>query len=416
MASTQRRRTPLALIIAALSIFFAAFPLLAAAVLIWYADVYNRKPLWVAFVALVWGALGATLWSIIGSGIAISIVGLFLDAQTVEIIATVVFAPIVEEFFKGIILLILLGLPRLYESSTNGLVYGAMTGLGFAITENFLYYIGAYFEAGVASWVSTIIVRTVFTTFVHVMASGMLGAALGLAASRGHRPLEMLALLCLGYAGGVVIHLVWNLSATLAEYTNPVFFLFGIFCFFLFLCIILAMGLLSLWHDRSILQKEFEEECRYGVLSEGDSFVLTNASRRNALKYLFPGKLKDEYQKTTIRLAVVKHQYRYRPTQARHMEVESLRHAIAELQQRSLYFPQNPQNRTPEQVYGTPLLFNTGASENTPPPPTEPAGPHTITALNPAEFRSRVRKERNLERSLSASQERGEQPQTDAQS
>lgn len=395
----------MAVIIAVLSIFFAAIPLACVALLIWFADVYNRKPFWAAFIALAWGALGATLWSIIGAGIATIALAQVADGTTVDVVSAVIFAPVVEEFFKGIILLALLIIPRGYESATNGLVYGSMIGLGFAITENFLYYMNSYFVAGVGAWVATIIVRTLFTTFVHVMATGTTGAALGYGASRGHQPLEMLFLGLGGYSVAVLIHGVWNLTAMLSEYTDPVFFLLGIFCFFIAFAIILLSALGSIMYDRKMLQQEFDEETRLGVLSIGDSIVLSNFTKRNALQYLFPGKLKDDYKKAAIRLAVIKRQNRSNPKPKRDHEIERLRGVIKSIQHQSTYYHAGPE-RPAVQINRHVGLRSSDLPRRTEPlqagyeepQPTAPAGPHSVTALNPLEFRSRVRREKALDR------------------
>lgn len=402
----------LAAVIAILSIFAAAFPVACVAVLIWCADVYNRKPFWAAFIALAWGALGATLWSIIGSGIAIAVLENMTDGTTVEFISAVVFAPVVEEFFKGIILIALLLIPRGYESATNGLVYGCMIGLGFAITENFLYYMSSYYEAGIAAWVATIIVRTLLTTFVHVMATGTTGAALGFGASRGHHPLEMVFLGLGGYSVAIVIHGVWNLTATLSEYTNPIFFLIGILCFLFAFAILLCSALASIMYDRRILQQEFDEETRLGVLSVGDSIVLSNFTKRNALQYLFPGRLQDDYKKAAIRLAVIKRQNRSNPTLKREQEIEYLRQLIRQIQNQSTFYhpkrPQNPYdpNSQPLEKFSRHVALRSSdlPRREDPTPgsslPVEHVNrePHSITALNPLEFRSRVRRSHQLDR------------------
>ncbi|MGF1574219.1 MAG: PrsW family intramembrane metalloprotease [Sumerlaeia bacterium] len=396
------------LVIAILSIFFAAFPLSCVALLIWFADVYNRKPFWAAFIALAWGALGATLWSIIGSGIAATILGLFAEPTTVEFISAVVFAPVVEEFFKGIILLGLILIPRGYESATNGLVYGSMIGLGFAITENFLYYLSSYFSAGVGAWITTIILRTLFTSFVHVMATGSMGAALGYGASRGHNPWEMVIFGLGGYSIAVVIHGVWNLTATLSEFTSPAFFFLGILCFFIAFAVILSSAIMSIAYDRKVLKQELEEETTFGVLSLGDSIVISDFTKRNSLQYLFPGKLKDDYKKTAIRLAVIKRQNKIYPKAKRDLEIQSLRAHLKELQGHSTYYNAGPErpalqiNRHVGLRSSDLLRRNVEMPEDSAINPPEPQGPHSVTILNPLEFRSRVRRENALDRGESS--------------
>jgi len=437
------------LFIAAFSIFFAACPLLLVAMVIWSADVYNRKPIWTGLIAIFWGAFFATT-SVLGIQfvLEIFITGIWnITGARLENIQAVIIAPTMEEITKGIILLILLFVPRSFESGTNGLVLGALAGVGFAITENFMYYINTYYMAGPGAWIATIIIRTLFSTFIHVMASGVIGFCLGLGASRGHNPIEMIVLLMIGYVVAVGIHLVWNLSATLGEISAG-FVLVGFLSFFLAAFCILMLGLGSVFYDRRILQREFEDEIHQGVLSQEDSFILTRWTRRDALRFVFPGKLSSEFQKTALRLAVIKHQNRHYKKPKRESEIQRLRSNILEMkhvtnfieqemrqkhqhqnlpgmdlfaQQRMLQPNMNFQNQQHVQKPNNPPPFQSLDSRpdnppqnnqpnqpyvgmsNLPQKPPEyleqeeqPPVPHSIRIINPSEFRRKVKKHHHL--------------------
>ena len=66
---------------------------------------------------------------------------------TGEAFGAVISAPLVEESAKAIILLIFFFAKRdEFDGVVDGIVYAAMVGLGFAMTENIQYYGRAAFE------------------------------------------------------------------------------------------------------------------------------------------------------------------------------------------------------------------------------------------------------------------------------
>lgn len=72
-------------------------------------------------------------------------------------------APLVEESIKGLLLLVLLIIWRHeIDSILDGIIYGAMIGLGFAMVENVFYFAGAFAEGGTEGWWSVVILRNVF--------------------------------------------------------------------------------------------------------------------------------------------------------------------------------------------------------------------------------------------------------------
>ena len=110
-------------------------------VLIWKFDRYDREPFKLVFTNYLWGALGAIVLAILGSFLLTSIASIFIkeDLQLSRFGAIVV-APVVEEITKGMFLLITIA-NRKFDNITDGIVYGGAIGLGFGMTENFLYFI-----------------------------------------------------------------------------------------------------------------------------------------------------------------------------------------------------------------------------------------------------------------------------------
>jgi hypothetical protein len=170
------------------SVLVAVVPIVGYLTFIWWLDRYEREPLWLVIGTFLWGALGGTIGAIVVSGTlqlgVDAALGRARNSREISAaIGAVILAPLVEEATKGLILLILL-LSKQFDNSTDGLIYGAATGLGFAMTENFLYFLTVYQQGGAKAWVGNMITRTLFSAVVHCCASGTLGFFLGLSRYR----------------------------------------------------------------------------------------------------------------------------------------------------------------------------------------------------------------------------------------
>ena len=180
---------------------------------LWYVlslDRYEKEPLRAVAFAFGWGAVGAVIFSVFAelffAGFAILAAGED-DADTLTL---VVGAPVIEEAFKGLALLLLLWFYRQeFDNVLDGVVYGAVVGLGFAMTENIGYFIIAYEEDG-ASGLGELFVRAVINGFGHAMYTGIVGAAIGWSRSRYARGAARIAVPVLGYLIAVLLHMLWN--------------------------------------------------------------------------------------------------------------------------------------------------------------------------------------------------------------
>ena len=84
----------------------------------------------------------------------------------------IVVAPIVEEITKGLFLLITITNKK-FDNITDGIVYGGAIGLGFGMTENFLYFV-SYGES-ISNWIMLVIVRSLFSAVMHCVSTATLG-------------------------------------------------------------------------------------------------------------------------------------------------------------------------------------------------------------------------------------------------
>ncbi len=118
----------------------AIIPMIIYLLVIWRFDRYDREPFGLVLQNYLWGALGAIFFAIIGSSIITSGLSILIHDQTqLNHAETIFVAPFVEEITKGIFLLITFSNKK-FDNITDGIVYGGAIGLGFGMTENFLYF------------------------------------------------------------------------------------------------------------------------------------------------------------------------------------------------------------------------------------------------------------------------------------
>ncbi|MEA2596578.1 MAG: protease PrsW [Thermomicrobiales bacterium] len=194
-----------------LSVIAAVVPALFYSWLVLRLDKYEAEPRRAIIGAFAWGAVGAILFSVIAELIFGSLLVGEVGEEGASFLTVAVGAPIIEEFFKGIALLVLLWFfRREFDNVLDGLVYGALIGLGFAMTENILYFGQAYLDDGARGLGELFVVRAIINGFGHALYTGTTGAALGWSRTRYHRGLGRFLVPILGFGLAVLQHFCWN--------------------------------------------------------------------------------------------------------------------------------------------------------------------------------------------------------------
>lgn len=187
-------------------------------VIVWFAvryiDRWEPEPRRLLVFAVAWGAVAAVALAL-GVDLVLTLAVGRLPAE----FSSVVQAPIVEELAKGLgVLLIFVFARRFFDGPVDGIVYGALIGAGFALTENVQYFAISYLEGGPGQVATTFFLRAVLSPFAHVMFTSLTGFAFGLAARRGLRGGGALAYGITGVLAAIVLHGLWNGSATFANF------------------------------------------------------------------------------------------------------------------------------------------------------------------------------------------------------
>ncbi|MEW5931698.1 MAG: PrsW family intramembrane metalloprotease [Gemmatimonadota bacterium] len=197
----------------AVGLLLATLPVpLYVAVALWL-DRFEAEPRGLLVRAFVWGAAGAVFFSmLVNSFFEISLAGT-LGEEAAGLAGSVISAPLVEELTKALVLFVLFFRHRdEFDNVTDGIVYAAMVGLGFAMTENVLYYGNALAE-GIDSSLGTFVVRGMLSPFAHPFFTAMTGIGLGIARERNRGAIRFFSPV-LGLCAAMLLHATWNLAAS----------------------------------------------------------------------------------------------------------------------------------------------------------------------------------------------------------
>jgi protease PrsW len=196
-----------------LGLITATIPVPIYLMLVLWIDRYESEPLWMLATAFLWGALVTPFFAFLLNTTLGVIASLMTnDEKTGEMFATVFAAPIVEETGKAIILIIFIIWCRdEFDGVIDGIVYASLAGLGFAMTENVLYYGKAAMEGGAMLRV-TVILRGAMAPFSHPLFTSLTGIGLGLARQTRNIAAKIF-LPILGLFLAITMHFIWNGSA-----------------------------------------------------------------------------------------------------------------------------------------------------------------------------------------------------------
>jgi hypothetical protein len=136
-----------------------------------------------------------------------------LGTEASEVYGSSFSAPVVEEVAKAAVLFGIFWWRRdELNGVIDGIVYAALVGLGFAMTENVLYYGRGAVEEGIPGAVGTFVARGLLSPFAHPLFTAMTGIGLGIAAMSRSRGVRVAAPL-LGLGVAILLHSLWNTAA-----------------------------------------------------------------------------------------------------------------------------------------------------------------------------------------------------------
>src|SRR3954462_1181935 len=176
-----------------------SFPVLI--LICFWLDRYEPEPAGYRLADLGWGAVAAGVLSFITEQFLFGVPG------TTEFVHAAVAAPVIEELAKGLFLVAIVVFRRSeVDGVLDGIIYGALVGIGFAFVEDVVYYLQSL-QAGQLG--VTFFLRGIMGPFAHPLFTAATGKGVGLAVSSRHPGVRVMAPI-LGFTAAILMHAVWT--------------------------------------------------------------------------------------------------------------------------------------------------------------------------------------------------------------
>ena len=274
------------------AIMGALIPTAFYVLFVWWLDRYEKEPFWLLAMAFLWGAVPAAVLSVAFEFLFdIPIYAIGGEGLAANLVSVSISAPLIEESCKGIALIgLVLLFRREFDNVLDGIVYGAVIGFGFAMTEDIVaYFIPILSEEGLGTGLVNIFIRTIVFGFNHGFWTGVTGAAVGyarLSRDWGRRLLMPVS----GWAAAISLHGIHNAGATLVEQTLCLSLGLSLVVDWGGVLLLLVVAMLVLRKESRWIQQELAEEVRRGALSPREFELLRSAGQRLRVRWRAQGR------------------------------------------------------------------------------------------------------------------------------
>ena len=209
-----------------LLICLALVPAVVIGAAVWFIDRWEPEPVVMYVIAIGWGAGVSVLVSFDGNGWwSQRVLGMAANSAQYDVMTKAVGAAIIEESAKGLgLIVIFFALNKYVNGPMDGLVYGLLVGMGFAFTENILYFArasvaetvgGSVDLSGMETWTigSLFFARAILTPLVHPLATAVTGLFVGLATTSRKPYVAIFPMAIVGCALAALLHGLHNYSS-----------------------------------------------------------------------------------------------------------------------------------------------------------------------------------------------------------
>jgi RsiW-degrading membrane proteinase PrsW (M82 family) len=273
-----------------LSILLLAAVAIPVGLIIYRLDQFEPEPATLIAAALLWGGVVALSFAAVANSWLLTFLQQFLSPDQLDSWGAAIVAPINEEFYKGAGLVMIFFMVRNeIDSLMDGLVYGAMIGLGFQVVENTQYFVHAAAQSGagqIGPVISTFFVRVLLAgLYSHMLFTGLLGFGFAYFVTRRSAPMRTrAAVLCLFVVLAWAAHFVWNspwLDSLLGQSAGTSILVLvtkGL----PFLILLLLLGIFARRREGQAFTRLMEEEVGSEIVTEAEFEVLRSGRRRRA--------------------------------------------------------------------------------------------------------------------------------------
>lgn len=279
-----------------LYVVISGFTSVTLLLLVWWADRYEREPLHILLLAVLWGALPSIFLSCVFELVVGTPITMMAGKTAGEVIGTVIVAPFTEELAKGVaLLLVVIIYKHEFDDVLDGIVYGTAVGIGFSLVEDFGYFLSTLLSSGVAGGGIVFFLRNVGFILNHSFFTCLTGIGFGMSRLYHRNVIARFGFPLLGFCCAVCMHATHNLLAQF-EVPGLLLALFihwtGGFGFLILIPILWAI------ERRWILQR-LSSEVGEGYVPEAALAALPFSGRRGQI----PAAVRKPLKKALIQLA-----------------------------------------------------------------------------------------------------------------
>ncbi|HLI69559.1 MAG TPA: PrsW family glutamic-type intramembrane protease [Ktedonobacteraceae bacterium] len=276
-----------------LALTIPIIPAVGIFLLVNFMDRYEREPWFLRLAAFLWGALIAIPPALFIETQVNNLIGTWLANGTNSAVFQALYkglnAGVTEETVKGLgLLLLFIVLRDQFDNVTDGIIYGALIGAGFAMVENF-----GYFASNGQNFLGLLIIgRIVLGWLGHSTFTACFGAALGYT-RHNHSRWKQISIPLLGYLLAIGLHSFFDfidlqasevirtsvangttinyaLAAIIGNYIPP----------FLAQMALLYILIKSLSHEAAVIREFLAVEVSNGIVLVDEYALLQNSFQR----------------------------------------------------------------------------------------------------------------------------------------
>jgi RsiW-degrading membrane proteinase PrsW (M82 family) len=266
-------------------------------------DRYDPEPAWALALVFAWGAIAAC-------GVACTInTGVETVASAVggsnfgEIAGACISAPIVEEGMKGMAVFgVFFFLKREFDGVVDGVIYATFAALGFAATENIIYYANAVkADPAGSALATTFLVRGILAPWGHPLYTSMTGIGFGIARETTKTWLKWMAPIG-GYCAAMFLHCTWNTASTISGFL----FLLMLPLWILFVLAFIGILIWLVVRKGRIIRNHLQDEVLLGTITKEELDLVCSPFGGLRASFGWGGSAGRRFVKTVARLGLSK--------------------------------------------------------------------------------------------------------------
>ncbi len=297
--------------------------------IVWQVDCFEEEPWRLIERTFLWGALPAITLAVIGEALLDRPTRFLVGSAQARWFEVGLVGPVIEEFCKGAVLVALFRRHRdEFDGMLDGLLYGALVGLGFEMTENIFYYLHATADR----LPGMILARGLVYGMNHACLSACFGLGLGIA-SDATTPTARHGAPVAGLGAGMGLHMAHNLIVT--AHAVPIRFaalgLAGGAAFIWFRLVAVARAREAHWID-----EELGDEVKRKVMSAEEAAAVSDVQMRKVARAAALAEstygaahVRLRFYALATELAFAKHKAKIRATHSSAARIAALRRCIA---------------------------------------------------------------------------------------